>query len=44
MTAAFEQHGILAEDFDEASRILARTIEGVRLELIDVQTTGTAVR
>ncbi|MFJ2649814.1 Uma2 family endonuclease [Streptomyces sp. NPDC087420] len=35
MTAPDYTTQILPEEFDEATRILARTIEGIRLELID---------
>jgi hypothetical protein len=35
MTATDYESQILSEEFDEAARILARTIEHIRLELID---------
>ncbi|MGR8008365.1 hypothetical protein [Streptomyces hypolithicus] len=35
MTAITDRPHLLPEEFDEATRILARTTEGVRLELID---------
>ncbi|KIF68052.1 hypothetical protein HY68_04330 [Streptomyces sp. AcH 505] len=43
MTAVEDRHGIHPDEFDEWTRILARTTESVRLELIDGMIRSTVV-